>query len=452
MDITQEQKEALTAVLKVKIGKKDYESRVEEVLQDYKKKARMDGFRPGKVPMGLVRKLYGRPVLIEEINKILSESVTGYLREHQMNILGEPLPEEDSEKPIDWENDAEFTFGVELGLAPELTVTPTRKDKVPYYIIQPDKKLIDDAVSGYTRQFGNLETVDSVSGDEVLKGDFVQTDPEGNTVENGITASDSSFTMEVVRDESVKKSFIGRKAGESIVFDVKKALPNETELASVLKIEASRVKEIAPFFRFEIKEISRFTEAAVNQELFDKAFGEGEVKSEKEFRDRVTHDVEHRLEHESDHRLETDIREYFLKKLTIGLPSAFLKKWLKTVNKDKLSDEDLEKEFPTFEEDLRWQLVRDTVMKDHQLTVSEEEIRNSARYFARMQFMQYGLTEIPDEQLEPYVDGMLKNEEEKNRITDRLKEDKVIHTLKEMITLERKKISTDKFRKLYEKK
>ena len=452
MDITREQKEELTAILKVKIGKEDYESRVEEVLQDYKKKARMDGFRPGKVPMGLVRKLYGRTVLIEEINKILSESVSGYLRENQLQILGEPLPEEDRDNRIDWENDSEFTFGVELGLAPEVSVSPTKKDKVPYYVIQPDQKLIDDTVSGYTRQFGKLEQVESVSGDEVLRGDFIQTDPEGNPVENGIVANDSSFTMEVIKDESVKNALIGTKTGESKVFDVKKALPNETELASVLKIEASMVREIAPFFRFDIREISRFTEAPVNQELYDRAFGEGEVKSEKEFRDRVAKDVEHRLEHESDHRLETDIREYFLGKLSVGLPSAFLKKWLRAVNKDELTEEGLEKDFPSFEDDLRWQLVRDTVMKNNQLTVSAEEIRNSARYFARMQFMQYGLTDLPDERLEQYVDGMLNNEEEKNRITDRLKEDKVIHTLKEMITLDRRKISLDKFRKLYEKK
>jgi trigger factor len=451
MDIIQENTDDLNAVLRVKIEKPDYESRVEEVLQDTRKKARMDGFRPGKVPAGLIRKMYGKSVLLEELNKILSESISKYLQEKKLHILGEPLPVEEDPDSIDWDNDTEFNFRFDLGLAPGIEIAPTKKDKVPYYTIQVEKRMIDDTRANYARKFGSVDPVEFVSGNEILKGDFIQVEASGDEIENGIVAEDSTISMEVVKDDSIKTAFTGRKVGESVVIDVKKALPNEVELASVLRIDRSMVQEIAPDFRFDIKEISKFTEAEINQELFDRAFGEGKIKSEEEFKKQITKDIEANLKQEGEYRLSLDIRDYFLKKLSLELPSEFLKKWLMVTNKDSVTEEQLEKEFPAFEKDLKWQLIKDQVMKNHELEIKDEEIMNSARNFTRMQFAQYGLSDVPDEQLDSYAGEMLKRDEEKNKIVDRLKEEKVVETLKELITLDNKKITVDKFNKLYEK-
>ena len=452
MDITRENTDELNAVLTVRIDKEDYETRVEEVLQDYRKKARMDGFRPGKVPTGLIRKMYGKPVLVEEINKILSESISGYLIDNKLHILGEPLPSKDAANEIDWDNDTRFEFRFDLGLAPGIEITPTKKDKVPYYAIQVEDRMIDDTRANYARKFGRVDPVEFISGDEILKGDFSQVEPSGEVIENGIVAEDSTLSMEVIKDESVKTDLTGRKVGESVMFDVRKAFPNDVELASLLRIDKAMVREIAPVFRFDIKEISRFTEAEINQELFDRAFGKGKINSEKEFKEQIVKDIEANLKQESEYRFSLDIKEYFLKKLPVGLPVEFLKKWLIATNKEDVTEEQLEKEFPAFEKDLKWQLIRDQVMKNHELEINEDEIMNSARNFTRMQFMQYGLSDVPDEQLDNYAGEMLKREEEKNKIIDRLKEEKVINSLRELITLDNKKISVEKFNKLYEKK
>ncbi len=451
MDIRQENTDDLNAVLTVKIEKSDYEPRVAEVLEDYRKKARMDGFRPGKVPAGLIRRMYGRSAMLEEINKILSESISKYLLDNKLHILGEPLPKEDSEEKIDWENDTEFEFSFDLGLAPGIEISPTKKDKVPFYNIQVENKMIEDTRTNYARKFGSMEPVEFITGDEILKGDFIQVESGGEVIENGIVAENSSFTMEVIKDDSLKTSLTGRKIGESVVFDVKKALPDDTELASVLRIDKSTVAEIAPLFRFDIKEISKFTEARIDQELFDRVFGEGIVNSEEEFKEQIVKDIEANLRQESEYRLSLDIRDYFLKKLSLELPAEFLKKWLIITNKEKVTEEQLEKEFPAFEKDLKWQLIRDQVFKNHELIVTDKEIMGGARNFTRMQFMQYGLSDIPDEQLDNYAGELLKREEEKNKIVDRLKEDKVVNTLKELISLDNKKITVEKFNKLYEK-
>jgi trigger factor len=451
MNIFQEKTDELTAILTVNIGKEDYEARVRKALNDYSRKARMDGFRPGKVPPGLIKKMHGKAFLIEEINKILSESISKYLSDNKVAYLGEPLPREDEANRIDWDRDTSFKFVFDLGLAPALEIIPTKKDKVTVYTIQTEDKMVEETISNYARRFGKMEPVEYIEGDEILQGDLSQVDENGQLIENGIRTENTSFTMEVIKDDSLKTQLTGRKAGESVVFDVKKALPNEVELASVLKIDKEKIPEIAPNFRFDINAISRFRQAEINQELMDKVFGEGKARTVDEFKSLILKDLEEDLERQSEYKLAMDMKTYFLKKHKFDLPVEFLKRWILSANKEKVTEEQVNKDFPSFENDLRWQLIRNEIIKNNKIEVKPEEVTENARNYTRLQFMRYGMAEVPGDMLENYTRELLKRDDEREKIIEKLKDDKVITTLRELVTLERKKITFEKFKKLYDK-
>ncbi len=258
MIITKEDVGHLNAVLKIRIEESDYIERVEEVLKDYRKKVRMDGFRPGKVPAGLLRKMYRKPVMVEEINKLVSESIARYLKEEKINILGEPLPSQQQPEGINWDTQTEFEFDFDLGLAPELDISLTQKDKVPLYEIRLDDTMISDTKASYARRMGKMVPVEQTEGSELVKGDLMQIDREGNPIEGGIFTVDAQFSVEVIRDEKIKNSFMARQVDDTVDLDVRKAFPSDTEVSSLLKIDKARVPEIVPTFRMHIKEISKF--------------------------------------------------------------------------------------------------------------------------------------------------------------------------------------------------
>jgi len=450
MNITKENVDELNATLKIQIEEKDYSERVEEVLKDYRKKVTLNGFRPGKVPAGLVRKMYRTPVLVEEINKFVSESISNYLKEEKIDILGEPLPSEKQENEIDWENQTEFEFGFDLGLAPVLEISLSQKDKIPVYEIQVDKKMIDETKDSYASRMGQLVPVDQIEGSESLKGDFVQIDNDGNPVEEGINSPDANFSLEVLKDEKTKTAFTARQAGESVDLDIRKSFPNDTEIASLLKIEKERVAEIAPNFRFTIKEISKFQKAEINQDLFDKLYGKDEVKSPEEFEERIIKDLQNGLSRDSEYRFTIDAKKHMLKKFKFELPVEFLKRWLILVNEDKFTAEQIEEDFAKFEDDLKWQLIRDQIVKDQEIKVEAEEVRASAREMALLQFQQYGMMDVPEENLENYANEMLKNEDERRKSVERILDKKVLDYVRDNVKLDNKQITTEKFNKLFE--
>ncbi len=450
MQITKENIDELNAVLKVKVEKGDYDEKVDEVLKDYRKKVKMDGFRPGKVPAGLVRKMYRTPVMVEEINKLVSESITGYLTEEKINILGEPLPSKEQQKDLDWETQSEFEFSFDLGLAPELVISLSQKDKVPMYEIQIDKKMIAETKDSYAQRMGSMIPADQVSGDEIIVGDFTQIDKEGNPVEGGIVSEGARFSMEVVKDNKVKTSMTARQVGDFAEMDIRAAFPNENEVASLLKIDKSTVPEIAPNFRLEIKEISHFEKAGIDQDMWDKLYGENEVKSETEFEVKITEELKKGMAGDAEYRFTIDARNMLLKKLKFDLPVEFLKRWLTIVNKDKFTPEQINEDYHKFEDDLKWQLVRDRIVKDQEIKVEAEEIKAQAREMALMQFRQYGMMDVPEENLNNYAAEMLKNEDELRRTHDKLSEQKVVAWLKETVRVDNKQISLEKFRKLFE--
>jgi trigger factor len=450
MNITRENTDKLTALLKVKIEQNDYTERVDKVLNDYRKNAKMPGFRPGKVPAGIIRKLYRKPVVIEEINKILSESVTKYLTDEKIRILGEPLPG-NNEKEIDWDKDSVFEFEIEIGLAPEFEVNISDKDKVHLYEIEVDDELLNETKENYSRRFGTMYKTESITGNEILKGDFFQLDPSGSVQENGIVTENSTFSLEFVKEKNKTDLFIGKKAGDSVIFDVRKAFPDDADLSSLLNIKKEQLAALNPQFRFDIKEISRFIKAEFNQELYDMIYGKDAVHTEEEFNERIKKELQERLEQNSEFRFKIDTRDMLMKKTSIDLPSAFLKKWLAAINKEKVTEQQVEEQYPKFENDLKWQLIKDKIIVGHDIKVSEEEIAMYAKSYTLLQFRQYGITNIPEDQLKTYSENVLKNEDERKKIIEKLFEDKVFEHFKEHVKVDKKKITREKFNKLFDK-
>jgi trigger factor len=315
MNITRENVDELNAVLKLELVKEDYEERVNSVLKDYKKKANIPGFRPGKVPFGMIQKMYGKPVLVEELNKLVSESLSKYLVEEKLNILGEPLPHDGENKPMDFDKDTEFEFMFDLGLAPEFDLKLSSKDKVPFYNIKVDDEMIDKYVDNYTQRFGEMVHVDSIEEKDVLTAKIVQLDENDKILEGGIFVEEARMATDVIADKNIKKTVLAAKKGDELVFDLKKAYPNDTEIAALLKIKAEEVSNVSGNFKVTVEEIQRFNKAEVNQALFDKIYGEGNVKSVEEFRAKISDEASVNLKNDSEYRFKVDTKEILVKNL-----------------------------------------------------------------------------------------------------------------------------------------
>jgi len=449
MNITRENIGELNALLKVEIKKNDYEENVEKVLRDYRKKANIKGFRPGMVPIGLVRKMYGKAVQLDEINKLVSESIQKFLVEEKINILGDPLPKSDENELIDFDTKEDFNFTFELGLAPQFELNLGKENKVDHYDLEIDEKMKNDYISNYTRRYGEFRNFDVTGDTDMLKGNIAAIDDDGNPVPDGPSAEDTALTISVIKDEEIKKDFAGKKVGEYIDFDLRKALPNDYEIAGILKKQKDDVSEINSKFRFTIKEINRFIPAEVNKELFDKIYGEDVVKTEEEFSVKIDEEIAKNLKRESDYKLMLDVKKLALERTEFSLPEDFLKRWLLKVN-DKTTEEQIEKEFDSFRNDLKWQLIRNKVAKDNEIRITEEELHAEAENITRYQFQQYGLFYATDEQIHNYAHEMLNREEDAKRIAEKLLEEKAVEKLKELVTLENKKISVEEFNKLFE--
>jgi trigger factor len=450
MNITKQNTDEINAVLTLKIGKEDYEERVENILKDYRKKAHVHGFRPGKVPAGMINKMYRKPVLVDEINKLVSESLGKYISDEKLKILGEPLPNEAQKRDYDWDNDSEFEFVFDLGLAPEFDVQITSKNKFTTYKIKSDDKFQKEYIENYTRRYGKYENTETIEGKELLKGIIRQVDEAGNVVEGGIVNEASSMALEVMKDDSVLKKFKKAKVGDKIVFDVKKAYPNDTELSYILKTDKAKIEQIKPLFELEIQEILEFRPAQLNEEFYEKAFGKDVVKTEADFQNKINEEIQRTLINESGFKFNLDVKAELLKKANIKLPAEFLKRWLYLINEGKVTKENIDKDFSKFDEDLKWQLIRDKIAKDNEIKITDEEVLEQAKQVARMQFQQYGLFEIPEEHLTQYAGEILKREDDQRRIVEKIIEDKVFAFIKTTAKLDEKEISVEKFKKLAE--
>jgi trigger factor len=450
MNISQENTGKLNAILNVKVEQADYAERVDNVLKDYRRQARVDGFRPGKVPMGIIKKMYNTAVLVDEVNKLVSESLFNYLKENNVNILGEPLPHKDEEKKFDFEKDTEFEFKFDLGLAPELSMEVSAKDKVLFYKIKVDKKQQDEYKDSLLQRFGEFKAVDKAGNDELIKGSLIKVDKEGNELENGVRAENISMSLEMMKDDDQKVLFSGTAGGDEVIFDVKKAFPNDTELASLLRIDKTEVAMLEGTFKCIIEEVNKFERAVLGEEFYNKVYGEGEVKTEEEFTKRVTEEIALNYERESEYRFMVDAREALIKKAKIDLPVEFLKRWMVETN-DQITEEQVAEDFEKYEDDFRWQLIKEYLLKQQDIKVTEEEALEAAKSMALNQYMQYGMSNVPDEYLENYAKEMMSKPEEARKFYEQKGEEKLISYIKSTVKLDEKEVSSEKFRKLYEK-
>ena len=415
MNITKENINDLNSIVTVKIEKNDYEATVAEQLKEYRKKANMPGFRPGKVPAGLIKKMYGKAILAEEVNKMLSENLSKFIVEEKLNILGEPLPNEEKTPSFDFETAQDFEFAFDIAVAPEVEVKFDKRKKYPYYLIQVDDKMIDQQVDQYTSKFGANEAAETVEDKDTIRGNFVQLDAEGNELEDGIKAEQVIIAVDVMKDEEVKKEIIGKKAGDTIVFDPIKVYDNRHEVGHMLNISHEEAENVEGDIKFTLTEILRFKKAEVNEDLFKKAFGDDtEIKTEEEFRNKLKADLEEQLKYSSDYKFTIDSRDILIEKIEMELPEEFLKRWLKTTN-NELTDQQIEDDFDNFMKDLRWQLIKDRIAKDNEIEIKQEDIQAMAKEVAAMQFRQYGMFDMPDEQLNAFGEQILQNKEEKHR-------------------------------------
>ncbi|HKK60170.1 MAG TPA: trigger factor [Salinivirga sp.] len=448
MEITLNKTDDLNGVINVNVTPDDYQEKVDKVLKDYRKKANIPGFRPGKVPMGYVKKMYGKAILVDEINKMLSESLVDYLKKEELNILGEPLPSQDSES-IDFDNQKVFDFKFDVAFAPEFEVKLSKREKLNYYVLKPDEKLIDDTINNYAYQNGENVPVDEITEkEETLKGDIVQLDADNNPLEDGIKKENGLMSLQVMKDEDIKKQFEGKKLGDTVDFDLKKAYPNDTEIASLLEISKEDAAKVEGNFRITINEINKFTPAEVNQELYDKIYGEGTVTSDEQFREKIVEEIKENFKYQSEYKFMLDAKEKLIKKLDLDLPDEFLKRWLDATNKE-LTKEQIEEEYDKFKEDMQWQLIVDKIYKDNDFKVEESEVMDYAKESTRQQFMQYGLSYIPDEQLENYAKEIASKPEERRKILDKLAENKAVEFIKESVKIEEKEVSLDEFNNFF---
>ncbi|GAF02911.1 trigger factor [Saccharicrinis fermentans] len=451
MNISKENIDDLNAVLKLTVEKDDYESRVDEVLKDYRKKANMPGFRPGKVPFGMIKKMYGKHVLAEQVNKIVSDEISKYLFESKLNILGEPLPSE-TQETIDFETQENFQFNFDVAIAPAFEIKLSKREKLPYYTIEVTDEMLDQQVKQATSRFGTSESAEEATEESMIKGDLVQLDQEAKVLEGGITAEDTVISAVSIKDEETKAKLIGAKAGEVIIISPKKAFEDASQISYMLKVSAEEAEQIDGDFQFTVKEITNYVEAELNQELFDQVLGKDVATNEEEFVAKIKEDLEKTLAFESEYKFSVDAKEKLMKKVKIDLPEAFLKRWILTINHDKeeITPESLEKDMPKYLDDLRWQLIKNEILKVNEIKIEEADVLEVAKKSAKMQFMQYGLSNIPEEHLENYAKDIMNQEEQRRNMSETAAQDKVLAFIKESVKIEEKTVNREEFNKLFE--
>ncbi len=448
MNIVRKDIDQNNAVVTVSIAKSDYAESVDKKLRDYRKKANIPGFRPGMVPLNLVKKMYGKAIMAEEVNKLVSDGIYNYIRENKINILGEPLPNETEQPVIDFDTQEDFDFVFDLGLAPEFEVELNKKDKVASYKIAVSEEMIENQVKSYTGRYGKYVQEDVVAEKDMVKGEVLEL-VDGKVNESGIKISDAVLTPAYMKDEAQKAAFVNASKGAVIVFNPKTAFENEAEVSSLLKISKDEAKNITSDFQFTIEGITRYNEAEINQELFDKVYGEGVVTTEEEFRAKIKESIQESLVGDSEYKFGVDARDMLVAKYDgLVFPDAFLKRWVLATN-ENLTAETLEEDYPKMIADLKWQLIKDKLAKANDIKVEIEDVNAYAARVARAQFAQYGMIGMGDDVIENYVKDMLKKEDTVKGIVERVAENKVFEIVKANVKLDEKELSIEEFNKMF---
>ena len=452
MNITFEAPDKINGLLAITVEKEDYQEKVEKTLKDYRKRAQVPGFRPGMVPMGMIKKQYGTAVKVDEVNRLLGDKLMEYIRENNIQMLGEPLASEKQEAQ-DLEKDGPFTFMFDIAVAPEFKAELSGRDKIDFYTIDVDDKLIDQQVQMYASQAGEFVKGEVFSGNDTLTGDLRQLDDKGNTLEGGITTEGGMIMPAYIKAEDQKKLFDGCKPGDIITFNPKKAYPdNDAEVAALLKVEKEQVKDLTSDFSYQVTEIRHFQPAEVNQALFDRVFGEGTVKDEKEFREKIAEALKGQLVQNSDYKFFLDLRAHMEKKVgKLEFPEALLKRVMLNNNKDK-GEDFVEKNFEGSINELKWHLIKEKLVAANEIKVEEADLKAVAKEAVRQQFIQYGMSNVPDDVLENYAAEQLKKRENLDNFVDRAVDEKLVEKLKTVVKLNEKTVSLDEFNKMLQEK
>ena len=447
MKISFENPDKVNGLLTITVEEADYQASVEKTLKDYRKKANYPGFRPGMVPMGLIKKQYGASAKMDAINKLIGEQIYKYMQDNKIQMLGEPLPSEKQEAQ-DLEKPAPYTFAFDIAVAPEFKIELNGHNKIDHYTIIVDDALIDRQVEMFTSRNGTYEKAESYEDNDMLKGDLRELDEKGNTKEDGITVEAASILPNYIKDEAQKALFNGAKLGDIITLNVSKAFESEAEIASLLKVERDRVKDIKSDFSYQITDIQRYKKHPVDQELFDSLFGKDTVKSEKEFREKIAEGLKEQLAVDADYKFILDVRAYCEKKVgKLEFPDDLLKRIMLNNNKDK-GEEFVEKNYEQSIKELTWHLIKEQLVADNQIKVNDEDVLNAAKETARVQFAQYGMNNVPDEYVENYAKEILKKRENVDGLVDRAVDIKLTDALKKVVKLNEKEISLDDFNKM----
>lgn len=434
MQITKEQIDALNAVVTVAISKEDYSDKVEQILKNYRKQANIPGFRKGQVPMGLIKKQYGKAVLVDEVNKLLQDNLNKYLTEEKLDVLGNPLPKQQDN--FNWDAE-EFAFEFELGLAPEFEVSLKTKKPITHYKIIADKKMISEQVDRLRKQFGKMVSKAEVGAKDEVSGTFIH---EGEEIENKTVVE-----LEKIKSKKAHNSLLGKKVGDEVTLKSKGLFKEDYILAAALGIDRERADKLDIDLKFVIEEINERVPAELNQELFDKLYGKDNITSEADLRKRIKEDAEKQFEQQSDQKLLNDVTERLLETIKFDLPSDFLKKWIQVTGEKPLSQEEANDEYERSEKGLRYQLIEGKIIKDHNIELQFEELKSFAKDFIRSQMAQYGQLNPKEEELDNIAARVLSNQEEVKRLSEQLMSQKMLNLYKEKANLKVKEVTYDNF-------
>jgi trigger factor len=450
MKITQSKAKDLMATISVEVKVVDYSEKVDKALKGYRKTAEIPGFRKGRTPIGIINKKYRTSVVVEEVNKLLQDELYKYITEEKLRVLGSPMPIDS--KPIDWQNGEDFNFKYEVGLAPEFDVKITSKDKLNYYKIQADAKIIESYCVDIAKRYGKMSNPEiSIDGDLIFCA-IEQFDVSGKVMDNGIK-SEATVSMDHITDKNIKEQFIGLKTDDMLAVNVMKAFKNHTDLSAMLNIDHVALHNLtSEEFQFTVKNINRLEPAQLNVELFDKVYGAGSVKNEKEFKAKVKVEAEGQFIGESDRMLKNDVVTYFIDKLKLDMPNNFLKRWLVQTSEQPITMEMLEKEYDMYAKSLQWQLIENKILENYEVKVTQDDVLAHAKKLIGMQMKQYGQPEGDDKQLTEIANNILKNEEERKKLYDQIFDERTLAVYKENFKLNEKSISYDDFIKLASEK
>ena len=448
MKISFENPDKVNGLLTLTVETADFQDRVEKTLKNYRKKANVPGFRPGMVPMGMIKKQFGEAVKAEEINKLIGEEIYKYINDNKIKMLGEPLASE-TQEPVDLSKDAPYEFKFDIAVAPEFNVSLTGRDKIDYYTIKVDDELVNRQIDMFASRAGHYDKVEEYQANDMLKGDLRELDENGNTKEGGITVEAAVLMPEYIKAEDQKKLFENAKLGDIITFNPKKAYPeSDVEVSSLLKVTKEEAANITADFSYQITEISRFVKAEINQELFDSVYGKDEVKDEESFRKKIAEGLSAQLVNDGDYKFLVDLRKHLEDKVgALTFPDALLKRIMLNNNKER-GEKFVEENYEQSIKELTWHLIREQLVEANGIKIDDNDIRETAKEAARAQFAQYGMTNIPEEYIDNYANDMMKKKEYVDSLVDRSIDRKLTATLKNVVKLVQKEATLDEFNEM----